>query len=162
MRIPIGIYSSSLTVALCRQVQPRNSGKQYTGVWRSLVRIWKEEGFKGYMRGNGINCVRIIPYSAVQFTTYEQLKKVCCSGLELSRLLTFSTVVHLEREETARYPHPVSQRCSGRHYFCLFVLSVMLRGLAIFLTIFSGRHNIPIRSRALTAIHRYRVDHDHQ
>ncbi|KAI0302551.1 mitochondrial carrier [Russula brevipes] len=60
---------------IIQQVQPRNSGKQYTGVWRSLVRIWKEEGFKGFMRGNGINCVRIIPYSAVQFTTYEQLKK---------------------------------------------------------------------------------------
>ena len=28
------------------------------------------------MRGNGINCLRIVPYSAVQFTTYEQLKKV--------------------------------------------------------------------------------------
>ncbi|KAF9249185.1 mitochondrial carrier [Marasmius fiardii PR-910] len=37
--------------------------------------MWKEEGFKGYMRGNGINCLRIVPYSAVQFTTYEQLKK---------------------------------------------------------------------------------------
>ncbi|KAN0107347.1 Mitochondrial carrier domain containing protein [Russula decolorans] len=60
---------------IIQQVQPRNSGKQYTGVWRSLVRIWQEEGFKGFMRGNGINCVRIIPYSAVQFTTYEQLKK---------------------------------------------------------------------------------------
>ena len=31
--------------------------------------MWREEGFKGFMRGNGINCVRIIPYSAVQFTT---------------------------------------------------------------------------------------------
>ncbi|KAI0305521.1 mitochondrial carrier [Multifurca ochricompacta] len=60
---------------IIQQVQPRNSGKQYTGVWRSLVRMWKEEGLKGLMRGNGINCVRIIPYSAVQFTTYEQLKK---------------------------------------------------------------------------------------
>jgi hypothetical protein len=38
--------------------------------------MWNEEGFKGYMRGNGINCLRIVPYSAVQFTTYEQLKKV--------------------------------------------------------------------------------------
>jgi len=38
--------------------------------------MWKEEGFRGFMRGNGINCLRIVPYSAVQFTTYEQLKKV--------------------------------------------------------------------------------------
>jgi len=60
---------------IIQQVQPRTSDSQYKGVWRSLVRIWREEGFKGYMRGNGINCLRIVPYSAVQFTTYEQLKK---------------------------------------------------------------------------------------
>ncbi|KAK7472496.1 hypothetical protein VKT23_000611 [Stygiomarasmius scandens] len=60
---------------IIQQVQSRSSGTQYKGVWRSLVRMWKEEGFKGYMRGNGINCLRIVPYSAVQFTTYEQLKK---------------------------------------------------------------------------------------
>ncbi|KAI9461221.1 mitochondrial carrier domain-containing protein [Lactarius psammicola] len=60
---------------IIQQVQPRHTGKQYTGVWQSLVRMWREEGIKGLMRGNGINCVRIIPYSAVQFTTYEQLKK---------------------------------------------------------------------------------------
>lgn len=61
---------------LRRQVQPQSSELQYKGVWRSLVRMWREEGFKGFMRGNGINCLRIVPYSAVQFTTYEQLKKV--------------------------------------------------------------------------------------
>ncbi|KAI0674980.1 mitochondrial carrier [Trametes maxima] len=60
---------------IIQQVQPASSNKQYKGVWASLVRMWREEGFKGYMRGNGINCLRIIPYSAVQFTTYEQLKK---------------------------------------------------------------------------------------
>jgi len=59
---------------IIQQVQSRTSDSQYKGVWRSLVRIWREEGFKGYMRGNGINCLRIMPYSAVQFTTYEQLK----------------------------------------------------------------------------------------
>ena len=60
---------------IIQQIQPRNSSTQYKGVWRSLVRMWKEEGFRGYMRGNGINCLRIVPYSAVQFTAYEQLKK---------------------------------------------------------------------------------------
>ena len=49
-------------IGVDRQVQPQNSEGQYRGVWRSLVRMWKEEGFKGYMRGNGINCLRIIPY----------------------------------------------------------------------------------------------------
>ncbi|KAF8902651.1 mitochondrial carrier domain-containing protein [Mucidula mucida] len=60
---------------IIQQVQPQSSSHQYKGVWRSLVRMWQEEGFRGYMRGNGINCLRIVPYSAVQFTTYEQLKK---------------------------------------------------------------------------------------
>ena len=35
--------------------------------------MWTEEGFKGFMRGNGINCVRIVPYSAVQFTTVRKI-----------------------------------------------------------------------------------------
>ncbi|TFK20944.1 mitochondrial carrier, partial [Coprinopsis marcescibilis] len=61
---------------IIQQVQPRGTSAEYKGVWRSLVRMWKEEGFRGFMRGNGINCVRIVPYSAVQFTTYEQLKKL--------------------------------------------------------------------------------------
>lgn len=60
---------------IIQQVQPRGTDSQYKGVWRSLVRMWTEEGFKGLMRGNGINCLRIVPYSAVQFTTYEQLKR---------------------------------------------------------------------------------------
>lgn len=59
---------------IIQQVQPP-SDQQYKGVFRSLVRMWKEEGVRGYMRGNGINCLRIVPYSAVQFSTYEQLKK---------------------------------------------------------------------------------------
>jgi len=60
---------------IIQQVQSRNSTQQYRGVYQSLRRMWREEGFRGYMRGNGINCLRIVPYSAVQFTTYEQLKK---------------------------------------------------------------------------------------
>ncbi|KAJ1921903.1 hypothetical protein H4219_000249 [Mycoemilia scoparia] len=57
------------------QVQSAESAA-YTGVWSTLVKIWKEEGFAGYMRGNGTNVIRIVPYSAVQFAAYEQLKKL--------------------------------------------------------------------------------------
>ena len=57
---------------------------------------------------------------------------VCCSEPEFPGSITSSAVVHLKWEETAGYPHPIGQRCPGRHYFCLFVLSDMLRGLAIF------------------------------
>jgi hypothetical protein len=38
--------------------------------------MWVEEGFVGFMRGNGTNVIRIVPYSAVQFASYEQFKKV--------------------------------------------------------------------------------------
>ncbi|RKP35915.1 mitochondrial carrier domain-containing protein [Dimargaris cristalligena] len=48
----------------------------YQGVWPTLVKIWREEGALGYMRGNGTNVIRIVPYSAVQFAAYEQLKKL--------------------------------------------------------------------------------------
>lgn len=44
--------------------------------------MWQEEGFAGYMRGNGINCLRIVPYSAVQFCTYEIAKDKLSHGGE--------------------------------------------------------------------------------
>ncbi|KAK9237878.1 mitochondrial carrier domain-containing protein [Lipomyces kononenkoae] len=48
----------------------------YSGVWGTLRRMWKEEGWRGYMRGNGINCVRIVPYSAVQYSSYTIYKEL--------------------------------------------------------------------------------------
>ncbi|PWN90243.1 mitochondrial carrier [Acaromyces ingoldii] len=63
------------------QVQPKSMKGDtkphkgaYSGVVSGLVKMWQEEGFKGFMRGNGINCLRIAPYSAVQFSSYEILK----------------------------------------------------------------------------------------
>ncbi|WVF65814.1 hypothetical protein IAT40_000551 [Kwoniella sp. CBS 6097] len=52
------------------------SGQAYTGVWESLVRMWKNEGWRGFMKGNGINVVRILPYSALQFTSYGAFKSI--------------------------------------------------------------------------------------
>ncbi|KAF9102473.1 hypothetical protein BGX29_004555 [Mortierella sp. GBA35] len=48
----------------------------YQGVIPTLRRMWVEEGFLGFMRGNGTNVIRIVPYSAVQFASYEQFKKL--------------------------------------------------------------------------------------
>ncbi|KAG8714942.1 hypothetical protein FRC08_011223 [Ceratobasidium sp. 394] len=62
------------------QVQPTGPNSSYNGVWPSLVKMWREEGWRGMMAGNGINCLRIVPYSAVQFTTYEKLKKLFTSN----------------------------------------------------------------------------------
>ncbi|BEI85003.1 hypothetical protein CcaverHIS002_0504040 [Cutaneotrichosporon cavernicola] len=50
-------------------------GQAYGAVWPSLVRMWKDEGFAGFMKGNGINVVRILPYSALQFTSYGMFKR---------------------------------------------------------------------------------------
>lgn len=38
-------------------------------MWTVLKKIYREEGWRGFFRGNGTNCIRIVPYSAVQFGT---------------------------------------------------------------------------------------------
>ncbi|RSH94712.1 hypothetical protein EHS25_004517 [Saitozyma podzolica] len=52
------------------------SGQAYGRIWPSLARMWKEEGFRGFMKGNGINVIRILPYSALQFTSYGGFKSL--------------------------------------------------------------------------------------
>jgi len=60
------------------QVQAQTPGHtpKYSGIFHSLKIIWQEEGIRGYFKGNGVNCVRIFPTSAIQFYTYESYKRV--------------------------------------------------------------------------------------
>lgn len=44
------------------------------GIFKTIAQMYKDEGVKGLFRGNGINCVRIFPYSAVQFYVYQKIK----------------------------------------------------------------------------------------
>jgi len=53
------------------QVQPAHKRVRYGGIMQSLRIIFKEEGIMGYFKGNGTNVLRIVPYSAVQFASYE-------------------------------------------------------------------------------------------
>lgn len=68
---------------------------KYNGIWGSLSTMIREEGVRGFFKvrrervlcsltditcqGNGTNCIRIAPYSAVQFYTFENCKQVRCS-----------------------------------------------------------------------------------
>ena len=53
------------------QVQNAHHVK-YTGTLQGLRMIWGQEGIRGFFKGNGTNCARIIPNSAVKFYSYEQ------------------------------------------------------------------------------------------
>lgn len=58
------------------QVQSSGRTEYKMSIPKALGKIWREEGFKGMMAGNGVNCIRIVPYSAVQFGSYNLYKPV--------------------------------------------------------------------------------------
>ena len=64
----------------------------YSGILPTLSKMWREEGFKGYLRGNGTNCIRIFPYSATQFAAYSIYKKFII-GQTKSDLDTFRRLI---------------------------------------------------------------------
>lgn len=59
------------------QIQSAGRDAYKLSVGQALGKMWKEEGWRGFMRGNGTNCIRIVPYSAVQFSSYNFYKRVC-------------------------------------------------------------------------------------
>jgi hypothetical protein len=68
------------------QIQSIGREEYRLSIWKALVKIGKEEGWRGFMRGNGTNCIRIIPYSAVQFGSYNFYKRVCCTSQSSPRI----------------------------------------------------------------------------
>nr|GEW20798.1 mitochondrial adenine nucleotide transporter ADNT1-like [Tanacetum cinerariifolium] len=56
------------------QVQNPHAIK-YSGTIQGLKYIWRTEGFRGMFKGNGTNCARIVPNSAVKFFSYEEASK---------------------------------------------------------------------------------------
>jgi len=57
------------------QIQSTGRNDYKLPIGKALAKIWREEGFAGFMRGNGSNCVRIVPYSAIQFSSYNFYKR---------------------------------------------------------------------------------------
>uniref|UniRef100_A0A7N0TXM2 Uncharacterized protein n=1 Tax=Kalanchoe fedtschenkoi TaxID=63787 RepID=A0A7N0TXM2_KALFE len=54
----------------------QESAKKAVGFFEALALIGKEEGLKGYWKGNLPQVIRIIPYSATQLFAYEAYKKL--------------------------------------------------------------------------------------
>ena len=61
------------------QVQSAGREEYKMSVPKALAKMWREEGWRGFMAGNGTNCIRIVPYSAVQFSAYNVYKRVSSS-----------------------------------------------------------------------------------
>lgn len=57
------------------QIQTTGREEYKLSIGKALGKMWREEGWRGFMRGNGTNCIRIVPYSAVQFGSYNFFKK---------------------------------------------------------------------------------------
>ena len=58
------------------QVQSVGRTDYKMSIPNALAKMWREEGWRGFMAGNGTNCIRIVPYSAVQFGSYNFYKRV--------------------------------------------------------------------------------------
>jgi solute carrier family 25 phosphate transporter 23/24/25/41 len=58
------------------QVQSVGRNEYKMSVPKALAKMWRDEGWRGFMAGNGTNCIRIVPYSAVQFSAYNVYKRV--------------------------------------------------------------------------------------
>lgn len=58
------------------QIQSGGTNEYNQSVRKGLLKMWRDEGWRGFMRGNGTNCIRIVPYSAVQFGSYNFYKRV--------------------------------------------------------------------------------------
>lgn len=52
---------------------------KYNGTIQGLKSIWGSEGIRGFFKGNGTNCARIVPNSAVKFYSYEQASRCVLS-----------------------------------------------------------------------------------
>lgn len=57
-------------------LQVQSASESYAGgVTSAVSQLYREEGVKGLFRGNGLNCIRVFPYSAVQFLVYDGCKR---------------------------------------------------------------------------------------
>ena len=52
------------------------TGKQLS-ILRHITGVWQREGLKSLFAGNGANCIRVLPFSALVCVAYSNMAKVC-------------------------------------------------------------------------------------
>ncbi|KAI3454152.1 hypothetical protein Pfo_010815 [Paulownia fortunei] len=55
-------------------LQTRTQGFHSLGIYHSLKKLLEHEGVAGFYKGNGASVLRIVPYAALHFMTYEQYR----------------------------------------------------------------------------------------
>ncbi|CAH2354652.1 mitochondrial thiamine pyrophosphate carrier 1 [[Candida] railenensis] len=58
------------------QLQGPGSQHAYNGMFSTIFKMYADEGWRGLFRGNLLNCVRIFPYSAIQYSVFEKCKEL--------------------------------------------------------------------------------------
>lgn len=58
------------------QLQGPGQKQAYKGMFATIFKMYRDEGYRGWFRGNLLNCVRIFPYSAIQFAVFENCKRM--------------------------------------------------------------------------------------
>ena len=89
------------------QIQSAGREAYKPSVGKGLAKMWRDEGWRGFMRGNGTNCIRIVPYSAFQFGSYNFYKRV---RLSLDKLTTRGGAMLIPRSSLKRTREPTSIR----------------------------------------------------
>ena len=94
------------------QIQSAGRNEYRMSIAKALRKMYRDEGWRGFMRGNGTNCVRIVPYSAVQFGSYniykgffeptpgadlDPIRRLICGGLAGITSVTFTYPLDIVR-----------------------------------------------------------------
>ncbi|KAF3441400.1 hypothetical protein FNV43_RR15314 [Rhamnella rubrinervis] len=80
-----GAASRTATAPLDRLKVALQVQTTHASIGPAIKKIWKEDGFRGFFRGNGINVVKVAPESAIKFYAYEMLKNVIGDSLGIGK-----------------------------------------------------------------------------
>ena len=74
-----GVLSRTLTSPLevVKVLAQVGTPESRVGFVRCFNRIYQSEGLKAFWKGNGISCLRLIPYSAIQLAAFHNLLVSC-------------------------------------------------------------------------------------